>query len=389
MKFVVLFFCFWIWSLYTEVRKKGLIIVDLQYDFASPNGSLTVFNNDFNEYLNISSSDYINRVNTFIENKKDTFDFIVYSIDYHPKNHCSFASTIDNKQPFEVLYFDDNDMDQFNESSDDLNVCLSQTGYQVLWPDHCIEGSEGSKLMDNLYDIRPNHDLHDQLKRVLIWRSPEMDEFYVANYELSASKVVNSNFSFKSKIDNVLSSISSDNRIKANVSQIMYVFKGRDIDIDSYSAFIGNDGKTETGLFHALNAYHYLPSNTDLTVFGIAYDYCVAFTANDAFKLGYNVILMDQLTVPVFANDVEALKKEMENKGIIIDYTLNGDQVDGDSDVHENGSQVNEELVIIIFAVIGSIFVVTIIVCALYQKCKRKGKTENYDDVRSNVVPNQ
>merc|ERR1711974_285049 len=83
----------------------------------------------------------------------------------------------------------------------------------------------------------------------------------------------------------------------------------------------GNDGSTPTGLADALLAYDYSPDNTDLTVFGIAYDYCVGFTVHDATTLGYEVTLMDQLTAPVYASAVPAVIAEFEALGVTIDYS--------------------------------------------------------------------
>merc|ERR1719334_2868352 len=138
-------------------------------------------------------------------------------------------------------------------------------------------------------------------------------------YALSNSSIPKENTSYSSDLKHVQEDQS--HTLEADVSQVFYVFKGRDVNVDSYSVLLGNDGSTPTGLYDAMLAYDYSPDNTDLTVFGIAYDYCVGFTVLDAVDLGYEVTLMDQLTAPVFPNDVPALIETMIDLGVTIDYT--------------------------------------------------------------------
>jgi nicotinamidase/pyrazinamidase len=96
--------------------KKALIIVDIQNDFC-PGGSLAVTGGD--EIIN-----YINN-----KMKSGSYDLIVATLDFHPKNHKSFASV--NDKPV---------------------YSIGELGgqVQVMWPDHCIEGSFGSELHKNI-----------------------------------------------------------------------------------------------------------------------------------------------------------------------------------------------------------------------------------------------
>ncbi|GAA4134464.1 bifunctional nicotinamidase/pyrazinamidase [Sphingobacterium kyonggiense] len=94
---------------------KALIIVDVQNDFL-PEGSLAVSKGD--EIIPI-----INQL------QKD-YDLIVATQDWHPANHLSFASQHEGKLPFEQI-------DLYGLD-------------QVLWPDHCIQGSYGSEFSDEL-----------------------------------------------------------------------------------------------------------------------------------------------------------------------------------------------------------------------------------------------
>jgi nicotinamidase/pyrazinamidase len=61
--------------------------------------------------------------------------------------------------------------------------------------------------------------------------------------------------------------------------------KGTRLDLDSYSAFIENDGKTPTGLAGYLNAL----GAANVVLVGLATDYCVKATALDARALGFGV----------------------------------------------------------------------------------------------------
>ena len=65
----------------------------------------------------------------------------------------------------------------------------------------------------------------------------------------------------------------------------LIIRKGMNPNIDSYSAFFENDQKTTTGL----EGYFRTRSVTDLTLVGLATDFCVNYSAVDAAKLGFDV----------------------------------------------------------------------------------------------------
>ena len=71
-------------------------------------------------------------------------------------------------------------------------------------------------------------------------------------------------------------------------SRAMVVRKGYTREVDSYSAFFENDKMSDTGLDQ------YLRSEGVERVFvvGLAYDFCVKYTALDAVKLGYEAIVV-------------------------------------------------------------------------------------------------
>jgi nicotinamidase/pyrazinamidase len=133
-----------------------LLVIDVQNDFM-PGGALAV--PEGNQVIPI-----INRL------LKTHFVHAVATQDWHPPNHRSFASQHSGKAAFE-------------------SIQLSY-GQQTLWPDHCVQGTSGAALCDDLDT--------------------------------------------------------------AHVQSI--IRKGFRHDIDSYSAFLENDRKTSTGLQGYLQA---------------------------------------------------------------------------------------------------------------------------------------
>ncbi|MFB9057781.1 bifunctional nicotinamidase/pyrazinamidase [Mariniflexile ostreae] len=90
---------------------KTLLIIDVQNDFM-PGGTLAVPNAD--------------KIIPVINSIQPKFDLVVAAQDWHPKDHVSFASNHQNKIPF-----------------DEIEVHGKQ---QTLWPDHCVQGTEGAKF---------------------------------------------------------------------------------------------------------------------------------------------------------------------------------------------------------------------------------------------------
>jgi nicotinamidase/pyrazinamidase len=92
-----------------------LIVVDVQNDFL-PGGALAVKNGDA----------VIAPINALAEK----FAHVVLTQDWHTPHHVSFASSHSGRKPFEMT---------------DVSY-----GQQVLWPDHCVQGSQGAALADGL-----------------------------------------------------------------------------------------------------------------------------------------------------------------------------------------------------------------------------------------------
>ena len=193
---------------------NALLVIDVQNDFC-PNGALPVSEGDL----------IIQPINAAMDN----FNIVVLTQDWHPANHKSFASTYQNKKPFdsvEMFY-----------------------GKQVLWPDHCIQGSTGARFHPSL--------------------------------NLERADVI--------------------------------IRKGSNAAIDSYSAFFENDKVTPTGLHGYLKDLDV----TDLTVVGLATDFCVAFSALDAANLGYSVTVQLDMARGIDTNgSLNAAIDKMSDAGV-------------------------------------------------------------------------
>jgi nicotinamidase/pyrazinamidase len=170
--------------------KSVLLVIDVQNCFL-PGGSLAV--KDGHQVVPV-----INRI-------AKRFANVVMTQDWHTAGHVSFASSHSGKKPFEMI---------------DLNY-----GKQVLWPDHCVQGTDGAALSKDL-----------------------------------------------------------------NVPQAALILrKGFHKDVDSYSAFTEADGKTSTGLAKYLEAR----GLRRVFVAGLATDFCVAWSALDARKAGFETYVIE------------------------------------------------------------------------------------------------
>jgi len=169
---------------------SALLVIDVQNCFL-PGGSLAVKDGD--------------QVIAVINRIAKGFANVVLTQDWHTAGHVSFASAHSGKKPFETI---------------DLAY-----GKQVLWPDHCVQGTEGAALSKDL-------------------SIPQAE---------------------------------------------LIIRKGYHQEVDSYSAFTEADGKTTTGLAAYLNARKL----QRLFIAGLATDFCVAWTAMDARKAGFEAYVIE------------------------------------------------------------------------------------------------
>lgn len=166
------------------------VVVDVQNCFV-PGGSLAVKGGD--------------EIVPLINRLAGSFKHVVLTQDWHTPDHISFASQHAGKKPFETVEL--------------------AYGTQVLWPEHCVQGTEGAMLHKGL-DI-PHAEL--------------------------------------------------------------IIRKGNRRDVDSYSAFVEADKKTQTGLGG------YLKQRGLKRVFlaGLATDFCVAWSAQDARRQGFQALVIE------------------------------------------------------------------------------------------------
>jgi len=167
-----------------------LLVVDVQNDFC-PGGNLAVPRGD--------------EVVPVINALARRFQHVVLTQDWHPSGHQSFASSHSGRKAYETI-----------------EVAY---GPQILWPDHCVQGTRGAEFRSDL----------DIPHAALVIR------------------------------------------------------KGFRRHIDSYSAFYENDRKTPTGLAGYLRER----GLTRIFAAGLALDFCVRYSAEDARREGFDVIVVE------------------------------------------------------------------------------------------------
>jgi nicotinamidase/pyrazinamidase len=191
----------------------ALLVIDLQNDFC-PGGALAVKEGDI--------------IIPLINSLATKFAHVILTQDWHPTQHISFATT-HNKNPYEIIQ--------------------APYGPQTLWPDHCLQRSEGAAF----------HPALDIPHTELILR------------------------------------------------------KGFRKDIDSYSAFLENDHITPTGLAGYLRER----GLTRLFLCGLAYDFCVRYSALDGKALGFETIVIEDASRPVnLPGSVDATDDALAAAGI-------------------------------------------------------------------------
>jgi nicotinamidase/pyrazinamidase len=192
----------------------ALLIIDCQRDFC-PGGALAVTGG--------------HEIMPLIHDLQSRFAHVILTQDWHPADHSSFASQHKGLAAFQTVAMD--------------------YGLQVLWPDHCVQGSRGAEFHEGL----------DTTRAELILR------------------------------------------------------KGYARGVDSYSAFFENDKRTRTGL----EGYLRERGIGTLYLCGLATDYCVAFSALDARKLGFEThVVMDACRAIDLNGSLAAQMQAMRQAGV-------------------------------------------------------------------------
>ncbi|KIV97359.1 hypothetical protein, variant [Exophiala mesophila] len=193
--------------------KPALVVVDVQNDFCPPDGSLAV----------AGGRDIIPLINKLLASDKIALK--VATQDFHPEDHISFASNHPppNNKPFE----------SFIDMKNIVGNRPDQTMKQRLWPVHCVQGTKGADLVQEL-------------------NSADVD---------------------------------------------ITVTKGMDARVEMYSAFSDSFGNLTSGAGGVnIDLADLLKSQniTHVYVVGLAGDYCVKDTALGARKAGFSTIVIEE-----------------------------------------------------------------------------------------------
>lgn len=204
-----------------DPERTVLLLVDIQPDFL-PGGALAVEN----------GNEILEPIRRLVE--RDLFGLYVATQDWHPPGHISFASSHDGREPMDVIQLHGHD--------------------QILWPDHCVQGSPGAQLHPDL-----------------AWEK---------------------------------------------VSAITR--KGTEAEADSYSGFRNNwDPRGErppTGL----EGYLRERGMERVVLCGLARDFCVKWSAEDAVRAGFRTTVLWDLTRPVDPDSDDRVHRDLEEAGVEI-----------------------------------------------------------------------
>lgn len=199
-----------------QPASHALLVIDVQNDFC-PGGALAVAGGDT----------IVPGINALMAD----FACVILTQDWHPAGHSSFASSHEGAEP--------------------MSLTQMPYGPQVLWPDHCIQGSIGAQFHADLTTDRAD----------------------------------------------------------------LIIRKGFNPAIDSYSAFFENDHETPTGL----EGYLRTRGISELTLVGLATDFCVNFSAVDAAKLGFSVTVREDLCRAIdFDGSLAAARDGMRDVGVTL-----------------------------------------------------------------------
>lgn len=206
---------------------RALLLIDVQPDFM-PGGALPVTEGDV----------IIEPIRRLME--RDLFDLYVATQDWHPPNHVSFASRHPGHKPFDVIQLYGHE--------------------QVLWPDHCVQGTPGAEL-------------HAGIPWTMV------------------SAIIR---------------------------------KGSDADTDSYSGFRNNYNPRGERPPTGLAGYLRERGVDDVVLCGLARDFCVKWSAEDAAAIGFGTTFVWDLTRAVNPESDDAVRGDLERAGVII---VNSDQL--------------------------------------------------------------
>jgi nicotinamidase/pyrazinamidase len=203
------------------MTRRALLVVDVQNDFL-PGGALAV-----------PDGHAILKPLRALMNS-DAFELIVSTQDWHPRGHISFARSHRGKKPMDMIRLYHHD--------------------QTLWPDHCVQGTNGARLHAGLPWDR-------------------------------AAAIIR---------------------------------KATDPTTDSYSALRNNwnprGKRPPTGLTGYLKNH----GVREVFICGLARDFCVRWSAEDAVKDGFRVSVIWDLCRSIDPSNDERLRRHLIKRGVMI-----------------------------------------------------------------------
>lgn len=208
-------------TLQINPQTDALVVIDIQNDFC-PGGALAV--------------EAGQSIIPGVAELAKQFKTVILSQDNHPAGHASFAST-HGKDPFSSISL--------------------PYGEQTLWPDHCVQGTQGAEFHMGLHQ---------------------------AGLVSRAAAIIR---------------------------------KGMNPEVDSYSAFYENDRTTPTGLTGLLRDL-----KIDRVFFvGLAYDFCVGYSAIDARQEGFEAVVVRDLCRAIgmpleTGTTIDVIEAQFEVKGV-------------------------------------------------------------------------
>jgi nicotinamidase/pyrazinamidase len=159
------------------------------------------------------------------------FAHVALTQDWHPPGQISFAST-HGAEPF--------------------STWAAPYGEQVLWPDHCVQGTPGA-------DFHPGIEAEAARRAELVLR------------------------------------------------------KGHHREVDSYSAFFENDRTTPTGLAGYLRERGF----RRCVFVGLALDFCVRYSAEDAVALGFEALVVEEACRAIdMSGSLAAAREAFRTRGV-------------------------------------------------------------------------
>ncbi|CAF1025666.1 unnamed protein product, partial [Didymodactylos carnosus] len=247
--------------------KSALLVIDVQYDFV--NGSLAV--NDANAIIPI-----INDLH-----KSDLFELVAFSQDWHCAEHVSFASSHSADTTGPALSPDDPRPPPFTST---CNLTYTQQGelcgYQKKYPSNGAncEHEDPTRLIKSYQRLWPDHCIENSFGARIV------DEILI------------------------------------NKERDIIIKKGTNCHIDSYSAFFDNNRLSQTQLHE-----NFLDAGiTDVYVVGLAFDYCVFYSAMDARTLNYTVYVVKDAIKGIEEHGIRYATRKMQKHGI---HLINSSQL--------------------------------------------------------------